>query len=235
MTELAERLKERYFRSEEHPYRLLEREVDRHLQPEHTLLDAGCGRTARLLLKHRGRARRLIGVDLVDFETAVEGVELLNNDLSRLPLEDGSVDIVMSRSVMEHIDDPAAVYREINRVLRHGGYFIFLTANLWDYAALIAKLVPNRFHPWIVSKTEGRKEQDVFPIQYQTNTFRAVKKWASQADFEIVSFRYLGQDPSYFTFNAFLFLLATAYEKVLSKFDALRFLRGWIFVTLRKK
>ncbi len=188
MTELAERLKERYFRSEEHPYRLLEREVDRHLQPEHTLLDAGCGRTARLLLKHRGRARRLIGVDLV-----------------------------------------------INRVLRHGGYFIFLTANLWDYAALIAKLVPNRFHPWIVSKTEGRKEQDVFPIQYQTNTFRAVKKWASQADFEIVSFRYLGQDPSYFTFNAFLFLLATAYEKVLSKFDALRFLRGWIFVTLRKK
>jgi hypothetical protein len=35
-------------------------------------------------------------------------------------------------------------------------------------------------------------------------------------------------------FSAPLFLLATAYEKLLSRVDALRFLRGWIFVTLRK-
>jgi hypothetical protein len=35
-------------------------------------------------------------------------------------------------------------------------------------------------------------------------------------------------------FNAFLFMLATAYEKTISRFDALRTLRGWIFVVLRK-
>jgi SAM-dependent methyltransferase len=235
MTKLAERLLERYFGDDEHPYRTLEREVETAVRPEHTLLDAGCGRGAPVLLKYRGKAQRLIGVDLVEFDSPVDGVELLNNDLASIALDDGSVDIVMCRSVMEHIEDPRAVYREIHRVLKPDGRFIFLTANLWDYASLIAKIVPNRFHPWIVAKTEGRKEKDVFPVQYRTNTHGAVEHWAGSAGFEVVSFRYLGQYPGYFMFNGALFALATAYEKMLRRFESLRFLRGWMLVTLRKR
>jgi len=155
-------------------------------------------------------------------------------DLAEMPIEDNCVDVMMARSVMEHITDPARVYREAYRVLKPGGQFIFLTANLWDYASIIATVIPNRFHPWIVSKTEGRKEHDVFPIAYRTNTRGAVRKWADHAGFEIVSFRYLGQYPSYFMFNGFLFWLATGYEKLISRVPCLNFLQGWIFVTLRK-
>ena len=234
MTALAQRLKEKYFRREDHPYCIFEREVERYLRPEHTLLDAGCGRTAPILAEYKGRARRLIGVDLVDFAPGVAGMELLQHDLGQMTLESGSVDLVMSRSVMEHVTDPARVYGELHRVLKPGGHFVFLTANLWDYAAIIATLIPNRFHPWIVAKTEGRDEHDVFPVAYRTNTRGAVTKWAGQAGFEIVSFRYLGQYPSYFMFNGYLFLLATGYEKLISKVSALNFLQGWIFATLRK-
>lgn len=234
MTALSERLAERYFGNDEHPYRRLEREVARHLRPEDTLLDAGCGRAAPVLAKFRGKASRLIGVDLVDFDAPIDGVTLLNNDLGHLEVADSSVDIVMCRSVMEHVEDPAAVYREMHRVLKPGGRFLFLTGNLWDYAALVAMAVPNRLHPWIVSKTEGRKEQDVFPVRYRTNTRAAVRRWAAQAGLEIESFEYLGQYPSYFMFNGFLFLVATGYEKLLRRFDSLAFLRGWIFATLRK-
>jgi SAM-dependent methyltransferase len=233
MTALAQQLKDKYFR-EDHPYRIFEREVDRYLRPEHVLLDAGCGRTAPILQKFRNRSRRLIGVDLVDFAPMTDGLELYNTDLARIPVEDECVDLIMSRSVMEHVTDPAAVYAECYRVLRPGGHFIFLTGNLWDYAALIARAIPNRFHPWIVARTEGREEQDVFPIAYRTNTRRAVRKWAQRAGFEIVSFRYLGQYPSYFMFNGFLFLLATGYEKVIGSVGALNFLQGWILATLRK-
>lgn len=233
MTALAEQLRNRYF-GQEHPYRLFESEVDSYLLPEHTLLDAGCGRTAPILVKYRGRARRLIGVDLVDFEAGIAGAELYRSDLSAMPLEDSCVDLVMARSVMEHIEDPATVYREIFRVLKPGGHFIFLTANLWDYASLIAAVIPNRFHPWIVSKTEGREEKDVFPIAYRTNTRSAVEKWSKISGFDIVSFRYLGQYPSYFMFNGLLFLLATAYEKAIGSVSALNCLQGWIFATLKK-
>jgi ubiquinone/menaquinone biosynthesis C-methylase UbiE len=233
MTALAQRFKDRYF-PQDHPYRTFEREVERHLLPEHTLLDAGCGRTAPVLEKYRGRAKRLIGVDLVEFDARVQGIELLHGDLGALPLDDKCVDLIMARSVMEHVTDPAAAYREIYRVLKPGGHFIFLTANLWDYASLIAKLVPNRLHPWIVSRTEGRDEQDVFPIAYRTNTRRAVARWANEAGFEFRSFGYLGQYPSYFMFNGFLFLVATGYEKVIGNVRALNFLQGWILVTLRR-
>lgn len=233
MSALAQRLKERYFPGD-HPYRIFEREVAGLLRSEHTLLDSGCGRTAPVLERFRGRARRLIGVDLVDFAPAAEGLELYRCDLASIPIEDNCVDVMMSRSVMEHVTDPARVYGESYRVLKPGGHFTFLTANLWDYASIIAKLVPNRFHPWIVSKTEGREEHDVFPVAYRTNTRSAVEKWAPQAGFEVVSFRYLGQYPSYFMFNGVLFLLGTAYEKTIAKIPALNFLQGWIFVTLRK-
>jgi len=234
MSELAESLRERFFGDDEHPYLVFERTVDQYLRPDQTLLDAGCGRTAPVLVKYRGRASRLIGVDLVDFPAQIEGVELLKNDLSAIPIEDACIDVVMSRSVMEHVADPRAVYGEMRRVLKPGGYFIFLTGNLWDYAALCAQAVPNRFHPWIVAKTQGRAEADVFPTQYKTNTVGAVRKWAMRTGFEVVSFDYLGQYPAYFMFNGLLFLLATGYEKLIQKVEALRFLRGWILVVLRK-
>ena len=43
MTKRAEALAERFFPGD-HPYRTYELEVGRVLRPEHTLLDAGCGR-----------------------------------------------------------------------------------------------------------------------------------------------------------------------------------------------
>ena len=64
-----------------------------------------------------------------------------------MPLADASVDIAMARSVMEHVTDPERVYGEMCRVLQARRPLHFLTANLWDYASLIAKVIPNRFHP----------------------------------------------------------------------------------------
>jgi SAM-dependent methyltransferase len=214
---------------------VFEREVERRLLSEHTLLDAGCGRTAPVLRKFQNVARRLIGIDLVEFPQDVPGVELYRADLGNTGLASESVDVVMSRSVMEHVADPASVYAEMHRVLRPGGHFIFLTPNLWDYASIIAKCVPNRLHPWIVSRTEGRAPEDVFPVCYKTNTRRAVYRWARDKGFDVESFNYLGQYPSYFMFNGFLFFLATGYEKTISRFQALGFLRGWLLVVLTKK
>ena len=234
MTALAERLLERYFSDEDHPYRILTRTIDAAIGPNSTILDAGCGRTAPMLVRYRGKAARLIGVDLVDFTERVEGVELHNWDLGAMDLPNESVDLIYSRSVMEHVADPAAVYREMHRVLKPGGRSIFLTANKWDYASLIASLVPNSWHPKIVRHTEGREECDVFPTQYKTNTKSQVRRWTAGAGLELEEFRYLGQYPSYFMFNGALFLLGTAYQKAIERVAPLHWLQGWILATLRK-
>ena len=234
MTELAERLLERFYANDKHPYRHFEEKVLSLLHGEAVLLDAGCGRTAPVLQKYRGKARSLIGVDLVEFVDPPADLVLMNSDLVSIPIESASVDVVMSRSVFEHLDDPSAVYAEMFRILKPGGRLVFLTANVWDYATMVARLTPNRLHPAIVAHVEGRAEEDVFPTRYRTNSRRAVRRLASQVGFRVEEIRYLGQYPNYFMFNGALFFLATCYDKLVSRFEFLKILRGWIMVTLLK-
>ncbi|HTR59130.1 MAG TPA: class I SAM-dependent methyltransferase [Casimicrobiaceae bacterium] len=234
MSPWAERLNRKYFGDAVHPYAVFEDVVKRYLLPGKSLLDAGCGYGAPVLRRYVGSARELIGIDLVDFDEAIPGITLLKRDLTDTGLPDGSVDVIMSRSVMEHISEPLETYMEMSRLLRPSGHFIFLTANMWDYSAIIAKLVPNRFHPWIVARTQGRDERDTFPVQYKTNTRRAVERLAAGSGLDVVSFDYLGQYPAYFLFSGPLFLLGTAYEKLINRFTPLHFLKGWILVVLRK-
>ncbi len=234
MTVLAERLRERHYAHRTHPYRTFEKRIDSLLSRDSVLLDAGCGRTAPTLRKYVGRARRLIGVDLVEFRDVPRGIETYQTDLAHLPLADGVVDLVVSQSVFEHLVDPEAVYRELARVLRPGGAVIFLTANMWDYGTQVARLVPNRFHARIVKKVEGRSEEDTFPTAYKTNTRRDVERLAARSGLRVESFDYLSQYPNYFMFNGALFFLAMCFEKLIHRFEALRALRGWILVTLRK-
>jgi len=231
---LANRLYRRFYADSPHPYRVFEDAVSAALPRGGVLLDAGCGRAAPVLQKYRGKAKRLIGVDVVEFTKVAADVELLMANLGQLPLGAESVDLVMSRSVFEHLEEPAAVYDELYRVLKPGGHVIFLTANAWDYATIVARMIPNRFHPRIVAMTEGREEQDVFPTCYRTNSRRVVERLATGAGFRVAEFRYLGQYPNYFMFNGGLFALGTLYDKLVSRFEFLRALRGWILVKLQK-
>ncbi len=232
----SQRLKERFYRSEDHPYRIFQREIEQYVKPGDVLLDAGCGRQAEVLKQFRGKAGRLIGADLVQFDPAVLNteLELFNRDLANLQLEANSVDVIMSRSVLEHLPEPLRVYLELYRVLKPEGYFIFLTPNLFDYTTAVSKVIPNRLHPWIVSKTEGREEQDTFPAYYRSNSFRSVSRLAAESGFQVVSLRYLSQYPSYFMFSPLLFLLATSYERLITRFHSLQFLKGWLLAVLKK-
>lgn len=235
MTPMSHRLLERYYRGVAHPYRIFEGHVDSLVRHgARVLLDAGCGRTVPVLRKYQGRVERLVGVDLVDFTDVPPGIETYKTNLASLPLPDSSVDVIMSRSVFEHLTDPDAVYREFARVLRPGGRIVFLTANMWDYATLIARMIPNRYHGGIVKAVEGRPEEDTFPTAYKTNTRRDVDRLAAGSGLAVAGFEYLSQYPNYLMFNGLLFAIGTAYEKLISRFQSLRILRGWIMVTLVK-
>jgi ubiquinone/menaquinone biosynthesis C-methylase UbiE len=163
-----------------------------------------------------------------------EGIEYHQADLGAIPVDSGTVDLVISRSVFEHIEDPQSVYQEAYRILKPGGHLVFLTANIWDYGTAVARLVPNRFHSKVVKVVEGRPEEDTFPTAYKTNSPSVVDRLAKGAGFRVHSFEYLNQYPNYFMFNGALFLVGVGYERLTSRFHSLRFLRGWILVTLRK-
>ncbi len=201
-------------------------------QPGSLVLDAGCGRKSDaggFLAQH---GVRVVGLDLVDHGD--DRIDFAKSNLEQLPIRSGSIDLVISRSVMEHLQDPLSVWKEVARVLKPEGRFVFLTPNLFDYVSLVAKLVPNRLHPAIVQFAEGREEQDVFPTVYRSNTPRAIRRLAREAGFEQPSVQYLTQYPSSLCFNRIAFLLGVGYERLV-RIPPLRFLQPWLLVVVKPK
>ncbi len=233
MRRYCESLKDRLFPAETHPYRHFERQIQAHLHPRGAILDAGCGRSLELFNKFGKDVSFFVGTDLHQAD-ASDWRPYVCGDVSRLAFKDNSFDLVISRSVVEHLADPAGFYAEVNRVLKPGGACIFLTPNLGDYSAWVSKLIPNAWHPWIVQRTEGRPSEDTFPTHYRSNTVGRIRTLAREAGLDVSSAQYLGQYPCYLMFFLPLFLLGVAYEKIISRFHALRFLRGWLLIVLTK-
>jgi ubiquinone/menaquinone biosynthesis C-methylase UbiE len=208
------------------------------LQPGFTVLDLGAGRGAwhytersaykRALRQLRGKVLEYIGADVDD---AVVGNPTTDKNLlikgGALPVGDETVDVVICDWVLEHIVDVDSFKSEVNRVLRHGGYFCARTPHSFNYVSLAARLVKNSAHvKWLRWVQPKRKAQDAFPTAYQCNTVRAVarhfKGWQN--------FTYLyTAEPSYYFGRKFVFSVMNAFHRF-----APRALTGSLFIYLRK-
>jgi arsenite methyltransferase len=101
--------------------------------PGYVVLDLGCGAGTDLLIAAQmaGPSGRAIGVDMTASmldraaasaaEMGLLNVELRESLVEALPLEDASVDLVISNGVIDLVPDKNAVFDEIDRVLRPGG------------------------------------------------------------------------------------------------------------------
>src|SRR5215470_14156765 len=103
---LIDRLRDRYFPDDTHPYRIFESAVRDRIPPGSAVLDAGCGRTAERIRRLASAAGQAIGVDLVDFTASDSRVRLVQADLADTGLPSGSIDLAYAVAVMEHLRRP---------------------------------------------------------------------------------------------------------------------------------
>lgn len=102
------------------------------VRPGLRLLDLGCGDGA-LAAAARAAGADVVGADIaqgaLDRAAALDpGLELrLAPPHGPLPLEDGSVDVVWSSEVIEHVADTARWLSEVRRVLAPGGRLLLTT------------------------------------------------------------------------------------------------------------
>jgi arsenite methyltransferase len=103
------------------------------VEPGQTVLDLGCGAGTDLLIAAQmvGPGGRVIGIDMTESMLAcaresaaamgIDNIELHQSLIETLPVDDATVDVVISNGVIDLIPDKDAVFGEIDRVLRPGG------------------------------------------------------------------------------------------------------------------
>ena len=203
------------------------------------LLNLGAGPTPdNPVRRFRGDVSRTVGID-------IDPAVLKNTDLDeahvidasgKFPLQDNSVDIIVSDFVLEHVEFPLIFLVEAQRVLRPGGSLYFRTPNQLHYVATIARITPHSFHLLIANKARGLPEHAhaPYPTFYRMNSRTKVARLAREAGFKSVEFRMWEAEPSYLAFSIPTFLLGVAYERLVNSSELFSVFRANIFGNLTK-
>lgn len=129
-----------------HKWRTIENSAQyltEYLKPGLSLLDVGCGPgTLTVDLAKAVAPGRVVGVDATDEVLAIArehaaqesiGVEFLHANAYELPFDDNTFDIVHVHQLLQHLSEPLAAIRELQRVTKPGG---IIAARESDYSAM---------------------------------------------------------------------------------------------------
>jgi SAM-dependent methyltransferase len=202
--------------------------VNRVMPASSTVLDFGAGRGRQFedvdpwwrdLLLLRPKCQVRVGCDVdptVKNNPYLEQAYVLRSeDDYRIPLPDGSVDVVLADWVIEHLQDPSHTFREIHRVLAPGGWFCARTGNLFHYSYALARLIGNTAlgKRLLAIAQPGRAEQDVFPKVMAVNTRRALRRSLRNAGFAQITIVLWESEPAYLNFHPIAFAIGAIYER----------------------
>lgn len=205
-----------------------------HIRPDATVLDLGAGAGIVPQMNFRGLASRVCGVDPDPRVAENQYLDEAKVGLGdAIPYPDDSFDVVFADNVLEHLEHPDQVFREVARVLKPGGIFLTKTPNRNHYVPLISRCTPHWFHQW-VNKLRGRESEDTFPTFYRANTARDTRGWASKSNLESERIRLFEGRPEYLRSMALPYLAGWLYERAVNLIPGLSGFRVIIVSELRK-
>lgn len=186
------------------------------------VLDLGGGKDCPFLpFLETPRAHLIITLDLSEEELRrnrqVENKIVADAASPQLPLRDGSADLVLSRSVVEHIADNATFFANCASVLRPGGVMVHAFPGKFAPFSLINQLLPN----WLARRLVGYLHPDWrgednygFLAFYDRCYFSALRALLEHNDFKNYSFDLLYYQSIYFNFFVPFYLLMLAYDLI---------------------
>jgi ubiquinone/menaquinone biosynthesis C-methylase UbiE len=209
-----------------------------HFSPGQLVIDIGGGKTCPFAGAATGTARpRIVAVD-------ISGAELLQNQdvslkvvgdlMGRMPLGNEVADLIVSRSVLEHLKDVNSFVSECFRVLKRGGYTIHLFPSKFAPFAVLNQLLPNavskRLLHFFFPSSKGICG---FPAYYDRCYFSGMKSLLKRNGFRVVSMEVNFSQSTYYSFFAPFYLLSTLYEVVIHKVG-IKNLSAFVLVVAQK-
>lgn len=218
-----------------------EEALKRYVTPSVEWIEIGCGHAilpswrANEELQLTKNCKAIFGIDydLPSLKAHPNIKKKLRGDVTKLPFKNEAFDLVTANMVVEHLDNPDEQFREIKRILKSKGVFLFHTPNAYGYGVVLSKLVPESLKGKLIHLLEGRQEHDIFPTHYKANTEAQVKELARANGFEVLQLDLIATD-AIFAMLPPLAALELLWIRLLMT-QPFRSLRTNMIVALRKK
>ena len=183
-----------------------------------TILDIGGGRECPFLPFVKNPAAYLIVA--VDYS---DGQLRFNYDLNQkvvadaaspaFPFREGSVDLIVSRSVVEHLYDNTAFFANCARVLRPGGTMIHTFPCKLAPFSLLNRMLPNRVTKRLIAYFYPEWADECgFVAYYDFCQFRQIRDILCKNGFIIHKFEFRYYQSIYFDFFFPLYILMLLYD-----------------------
>jgi SAM-dependent methyltransferase len=202
--------------------------VQELLPADGVALDVGCGRgrqaddpvrVRREVQVLRGKCARVIGLDVdpvAEQNPFIDEFHPITEEGS-WPVEDASIDLLLSDFVLEHVKDPDHFLSEAARVVKPGGVACLRTINVHSYMGLASRLVPNSLHVKVLGRAhKTRDSQDVFPTVYRCNTVRKLRRALERHGFDAAVYGIEGE-PAYLAFSAPTYALGLLHRRLMPR------------------
>ena len=188
---------------------------------------------------------------LSEISSVVDGIDIdirirENADLNKALVYEGlefpaeimknKYDIVTCDYVMEHVENPILMCKEIHSCLNDGGVFIMRTPNIFHYVSIISRFTPQWFHVLVAHGARKNKNMEVepYPTFYRFNSRKRVTKVLKNSNLKVQRCIMVEKEPSYLKFNGILFFFGVVYERIVNYFGFLSGFRANIFLVATK-
>jgi SAM-dependent methyltransferase len=201
------------------------------------VLDVGGGRRCAFAdAVPRGRGVRLLAVDISPEELAANTVadERRVGDVRELPLRDSEVDLIVSRTLLEHVDGVSKAVEEIVRVLKPGAMTLHLVPGRYSLFATAARILP--FEPLLGLlhlAYPASRDEIKFPVHYDNCHPVAMERLFRRAGCSEVTVTVCYAQNGYFTAVFPAFILVCLYQALVRRLQ-LRVLAAYMIVTARR-
>jgi SAM-dependent methyltransferase len=180
-----------------------------------TILDIGGGKEW-VLGSQRPAGCKVICLDLsieqLRQNSCVDELILADAD-QELPLAPSSIDMVISRTLIEHLKSPEAFFAHLYRVLKPGGYGIHLFPCKFAPVALINLMCSKSFSQKVLFYFRPEaKGKGGFPAYYRHCYHNKIKKLLKLQGYEVTQLKHYHNQFVYFEFLFPLFLIYALYE-----------------------
>ncbi len=204
------------------------------LPPNAVVVDVGGGRQCSFA-EHLPAHRRfkVVSVDISAEELAANTTadeRRVGDVCRRLPLADNEVDLIVSRTLLEHVESLDGAAREMARVLRPGGRSIHLVPCRYALFAVAARVIPfalaKRIVHTLLPESQGVVE---FDVHYDDGHPAAMERRFVGAGFSRVDTECTWDQAGYVHPVFPLFLVVLAYQRLVAAMR-IRLLASYVII-----